>query len=300
MPRDTIGFNHYIGYCFPVSISENMSEIHHNDAGEYYKILFIKSGTFHFLLNKKEFILTGAHAICLNEQDEIEFFDTQNEVIRILWFKPMIVNTNFTYNVMQNPNRTLSSTELQDTFYLEQFFPGAELNAKIIFLRSIDSTAIEQKLKILKDLLENQNNNAWPCRSRCYLYEILFCLARQQDDDLEDQTICYDGSSRLAVDVIYYLQSWYNHKITIEKLANEFHTNRTTLLNEFKKYTGQSINRYLVQLRLTMASKLLRDTELSVDEICERTGFQDISYFSKAFKKGLNLTPSEYRKLYEG
>jgi transcriptional regulator GlxA family with amidase domain len=46
-----------------------------------------------------------------------------------------------------------------------------------------------------------------------------------------------------------------------------------------------------------MASTLLRDTELSVDEICERTGFHDISYFSKLFKKKLYHTPSEYRKI---
>lgn len=151
----------------------------------------------------------------------------------------------------------------------------------------------------MKNLLEKQNSCSWPCRSRCYLYEILFCLSRQELEQIEDNTICYGEGSRLAVNVIYYLQSCYNQKITIEILVNEFHTNRTSLLNEFKKYTGLSINRYLAQLRLTMASKLLRDTELSVDEICDRTGFKDISYFSKSFKKGINLTPLEYRKLYE-
>lgn len=52
-----------------------------------------------------------------------------------------------------------------------------------------------------------------------------------------------------------------------------------------------------MRLRMRIATTLLRDTELPILEICERTGFNDISYFSKAFKKEINYTPSEYRKL---
>jgi AraC family L-rhamnose operon regulatory protein RhaS len=169
---------------------------------------------------------------------------------------------------------------------------------KILSLHAIDSATIEHKLQLLKEQLEKQSTGNWPCRSRSYLFEILFCLARQEEDEeAADNILSYEGHSRLAFDVIYYLQSCYNQKITVEKLAEEFHTNRTTLLNDFKKYTGQSINNYLIQLRLMMASTLLRDTELSVDEICERTGFSDISYFSKVFKKKINYTPSEYRRI---
>ena len=80
-------------------------------------------------------------------------------------------------------------------------------------------------------------------------------------------------------------------------LTQILNTNRTTLLSEFKKYTNISLNRYLMQLRMRIATTLLRDTELPILEICERTGLNDISYFSKAFKKEINYTPSEYRKL---
>lgn len=48
---------------------------------------------------------------------------------------------------------------------------------------------------------------------------------------------------------------------------------------------------------MTMAATLLRDISLTINEICERTGFNDISYFSKSFKKVIQLTPSEYRKM---
>ncbi len=294
----TIGFNHYTGYIFPVAVTEGLTGLTGKKAGEYYKIIYIKSGTCHFVMNGREFILTGASTICMNEKDEISFYKISEDAVRILWFQPRVINTDFTLEVMNDPGRKLSRTEQQDLYYMLQFLPSAEPTLKLLSLHTIDSALIEHKLTLLRDLLAKQDTGYWPCRSRSYLFEILFCLARQEEEEEMNDLLSCDSFSRLAVDVIYYLQSSYGQKITIERLAEEFHTNRTTLLNEFKKYTGQSVNQYLIQLRLTMASTLLRDTELSVDEICERTGFSDISYFSKVFKKKLNHTPSEYRKLY--
>lgn len=283
-----------------MSITKGLSLLKEKEADQYYKIIYFKSGSCHFYMNDKEFVLTGASVICMNEKDKISFLEVDEEEAKILWFTPTIINVNFTFEVMGNPNRSLTSTEHQDMYFLMQFLQGASSTMKILSLHTMDAILIEHKIHLLTELLDNQDTGYWPCRSRSYLFEILFCLARQEEE--EETTECVmqiEGCSRLSVDVIYYLQSCYNQKITVEKLAEEFHTNRTTLLNDFKKYTGKSISRYLIQLRLTMASTLLRDTDLSVDEICERTGFSDISYFSKVFKKKLFLTPSEYRKKYQ-
>lgn len=300
MSKDTIGFNYFIGYCFPVSITNNLAELTDPDAADYYKIIYIKTGPCHFRLNNKEYVISGPHAICLNDQDQIEFLNMPEEFITILWFKPTVINDLFTFETLNDPNRSLSITAFQDTFFLKQFFPDAETSSKIIAIRLVDFTNIQKKLMQLHSLLEAQSANTWPCKSRTYLYELLCCISRQDDDEDDYCELADHGSSsKLAIDVIYYMQSYYSNKITIENLCTEFHTNRTTLLNDFKKYSGQSINHYLIQLRLTMASKLLRDTELPIDEVCERTGFKDISYFSKSFKKGISLTPSDYRKLYQ-
>lgn len=298
MSFDTIGFNHYPNYAFPVSVSEGLSGLKDREAANFFKIIFIKSGSCHFMLNGKEFILTGASTICLNHRDEIRFLKISEELVKILWFRPSAVNSIFTLEFMDNANRKLSVTEGQDMYYMMQFLPEACPSLKILSLHTIDSTLIEHKLQLLKELLTKQDTGYWPCRSRSYLFEILFCLARQEEEEVINPIQPYNEYSRLAVNVIYYLQSCYHQKITIEQLADEFHTNRTSLLTDFKKYTGQSINQYLIQLRLTMASTLLRDTSLTIEEICDRTGFHDISYFSKVFKKKLQLTPSEYRKIY--
>jgi AraC family L-rhamnose operon regulatory protein RhaS len=300
MIYDTVAFNYYEGFVFSISVTNNLEILNKEQAGQYYKIVCLKSGTYHFILNGKEFLITGCYALCLNEQDVMEFCELPDEELKILVFKPIVVSINLSMDVINNPEGVLSPTEFQDIYYLMQFKHSAELNMKLLPLRTVDFNLMEHKLKLLSELLSQQDNSYWVCRCRSYLFEILFSLARQQENEEPVSSIqFYNGFSRLAVDVIYYLQSSYNQKITIEKLSEEFHTNRTTLLTDFKKYTGQSVNRYLTQLRINMASTLLRETELPVDEICERTGFNDISYFSKAFKKNLSYTPSEYRKIYK-
>lgn len=294
----TLGFNYYVGCVLPLSVTEGLSTLQQAEASEYCKVIFIKAGASHFLMNGKEFVLTGACAICMNEQDNITFYNVREAEVKILWFKSTVVNVKFTNDVLNNSNHKLSQTEFQDIFFLMQFTKEAEETTKILSLHTIDATDIEHKIQIINELLTKQSTSSWPCRSRSYFFEILFCLARQEEDESPSTNLLhYEGNSRLAVDVIYYLQAHYNNKITIEKLAEIFHTNRTTLINDFKKYTGQSVNQYLIELRLVMASTLLRDTELSADEISERTGFSDISYFSKVFKKKLIYTPSEYRKI---
>ncbi|MBH1942207.1 helix-turn-helix transcriptional regulator [Mobilitalea sibirica] len=297
---DTIGFQYFTGYVFALSVSGDPTICMVDEAKEYFKIIYMKSGTCHFLLNQKEIVLTGSNAICLNEKDKIEFHEYPKQDIKVIIFKPKLINGAFDPDYINHPNPSrLSSTIMQDLYYLKQFKWDTQLNRKLLPLRAMDSTVMEHRISQMQEELLKQDNSNWPCRSRSYLFEILFCLVRQEGmDETVSNVQIFNGCSKLAVDVICYLQTCYNQKITIEKLTEEFHTNRTTLLTDFKKYTGSSINRYLVQLRLSMASTLLRDTQLSVEEICERTGFSDISYFSKAFKKRINYTPSEYRRIY--
>lgn len=296
----TTGFNFYIGYTFPLTIHDTLSVLNHADTKAFYKIIYIKSGTYHFNLNSKKYVLTGAYALCLNETDQIEFYETSGVIFKIILFLPSIININFNFDTVNSKNDLLSLTENQDLFYIRQFRHTAKDNRKIVALSSMDSNVVEYKIQLLEDLITNQGNNSWPCRSRSYLFEILLCLSRQDEQENNPQLLISEGCSELTLEVIYFLQSCYNQKITIERLTEEFHINRTSLLQDFKKHTGKSIGQYLIELRIRMASTLLRDTKLSIDEICERTGFNDLSYFSRMFKKALYYTPSEYRKNIKG
>jgi transcriptional regulator GlxA family with amidase domain len=98
--------------------------------------------------------------------------------------------------------------------------------------------------------------------------------------------------------LISYLHTNYMEKISINKLAKLFCTNRTTLADFFRRNTGDSIIAHLIKIRIDVACLMLRNTELPVAEITRRTGFNDLTHFARMFKKKMNQTPSEYREKY--
>lgn len=68
----------------------------------------------------------------------------------------------------------------------------------------------------------------------------------------------------------------------------------------FKKSTGLSPKRFLMRARLLKAGRLLRESELSIAEIAEATGFESIYSFSHAFAKAIGCPPSSYRNRTTG
>lgn len=66
----------------------------------------------------------------------------------------------------------------------------------------------------------------------------------------------------------------------------------------FKEVTGRTIKEYQYMLRLELAEKYLRETDIQIGEIARQTGFSDVFYFSRIFRREKGCTPSEYRKSY--
>jgi transcriptional regulator GlxA family with amidase domain len=61
----------------------------------------------------------------------------------------------------------------------------------------------------------------------------------------------------------------------------------------------QTPARYLINLRIRQASRMLAETRRSIAEIAVDSGFEDALYFSRRFKLETGFTPSEYRRRYQ-
>lgn len=296
MQLKTIGHNHYPGYEFPVSITKDITKLQQNEGAQYYKIVFLERKHTQLRLNGEQLSLLGTYLICLNEKDRVEFINEKEmEGVQVLFFQPKVFSESLTFEVC-NKEEGLSMVESQDSYYFYRFRWNTKIEQKVLFLDEFVQGVIKQKFLAVYDFLNNQETGLWPCMSRTNILEILFCLARLEDSKKEDYVV--DTHSELTANIIAYLQLHYKEKITLEGLAALFGTNRTTLNEEFKKTTGKSLNKYLQQMRVQIAAALLKNTLIPISEICQRTGFYDISYFSKTFKKQAGYTPAEYRKNY--
>ncbi len=97
---------------------------------------------------------------------------------------------------------------------------------------------------------------------------------------------------------ILYMEEYLQNRIGASDVAHALNMSHRTLSRIFKKETGISITEKLHELRINKACRLLCKTELSISEIAEETGFENIYYFSTTFKKATGNSPKQFRELH--
>ena len=97
--------------------------------------------------------------------------------------------------------------------------------------------------------------------------------------------------------VLQYTVNHFRKKITLEAIAKEAAMTPNAFCKYFKKRTRKTYVRYLTELRIEEACKLLREhPEMSIAAIAEQSGFQNISNFNRKFKEIKSVSPSKFRK----
>ena len=94
------------------------------------------------------------------------------------------------------------------------------------------------------------------------------------------------------VDLLH--QRYQDPGLCSQTIADELGISDRSLLQTFKKLTGQSLNDYLVSFRMKKAAVLLSTSQLPVSEIAAQVGIDNISYFYKLFKKSYGMTPRQF------
>jgi len=95
-----------------------------------------------------------------------------------------------------------------------------------------------------------------------------------------------------------YIEENYMLELTLTSLAEQYNYNSTYFSEIFKEAAGISFIQYVTEVRMKHAIRLLRETQLTVWDVTELTGFRSPSYFSSKFKKMFNISPSDYRLLH--
>ncbi|WP_032123086.1 helix-turn-helix transcriptional regulator [Clostridium amazonitimonense] len=99
-------------------------------------------------------------------------------------------------------------------------------------------------------------------------------------------------------EIMMHITDNVDKNITLEELSNQFQISLTSMKNCFKGVYGASIHTYMRSYRMQMAALMLRETNESITAIAGKVGYQNSSKFASAFKKVMNVSPSEYRKTF--
>ena len=220
--------------------------------------LFYCAGGSRYIISCKQ----GCQLLCLNfdlSQDRKDI--TENRA-------PLKINP-------KNPPRYKLKEEIEDCAFFNSHFVienDYSLNSKIkSIIKEFENKQIffrEKAGAVLKDILVDMYRT-----------------------DLKKS----ENSTSAIETVISYINTNYENKIANSDLAkltgyHEYHLNRI-----FKKQTGMTIHKFIMQVRINEAKKLIMTTDIPIYSIAEATGFNSDTHLSNCFKNYFGYSPLEYK-----
>ncbi|GAA0753294.1 AraC family transcriptional regulator [Clostridium sartagoforme] len=253
--------------------------LHHHDFYECY--LFI-SGDVTYYIEGRIYNLVPGDIVLINSKELHKAIINNNDVIYeriVLW-----LNRSFLRNISND------ETDLTLCFESEE---------KKNVLRMDFETQKNIRL-ILNKILSIQN-------TKVFGYELLYS-AYITELMVYINTIMSTKNSVLDVDIkknnlidsiIEYINNNIEEDITINELAEYCYLSKFHLSREFKRYTGTTIHKYIIQKKLILAKELIL-SNISIKEVYKKCGFGDYSNFFRAFKNEYGVTPKEfYENIYK-
>lgn len=160
---------------------------------------------------------------------------------------------------------------------------GTELNSRL--------------LPLVSDLVENRTESysGYELMIKSQLFKIMHIILTE--DCAEHQA--RDGNARANTErlrnVLSYTAEHFREKISVSDAAGVCSLSPSRFMGMFREETGMSFIKYLNEYRLESSSERLCDSDDSVTEIALSNGFENVSYFIRAFKSKFGCTPLEYR-----
>lgn len=143
--------------------------------------------------------------------------------------------------------------------------------------------------------------------SKKYVQKLSLCVTHQQMNELylemieEYCSLCRNYPthtySRNVQKITNYILLNLSSNLTPDIIAQAINFSPNYISRKFKEEVGISPMTYITEQRMRVAKRLLEGTNMSVREIAIYVGIPDWNYFTKLFKKTVNLTPSEYKRV---
>ena len=104
-----------------------------------------------------------------------------------------------------------------------------------------------------------------------------------------------NGRNTVEKEMVSYIQQNYTGKISLKEFGKQFHFSEKYISRYFKEHFHITLSQYVTYLRLEHAKQLLQDTDIPVTEVAMQSGYQNVSYFIRSFKKTYEISPLKYR-----
>ena len=261
------------GYCSPeISVPETTYHCH----DDFIELSFVTSGSVDYLIEGDEYTLKKGQVLISNPGIYHKELFNSNTNCRELHLG--LTNVNIFNN------------------YKKDFIDIGDKNVLTL------NTYKDEILKTCEEIVEEQKNHKQtsPFMLKSLVMKVLVLLHREINEEipnLNSQEFSFKSREKKAIveTITKYLNENYTQDISLYTLSKNMYLSPVYISKIFKEIMGDSPINYLIQIRLTKAKDLLKDSELSIKTIAKMVGYNDPYYFSKLYKKYYGISPNKVR-----
>ena len=269
----------YITYLCSIPLDFSYVPIHWHDEME---IIYIKKGHGIITVDFTQYqVSAGTLALIIPGQlHSIEQYENESMEYENIIFKPDLLSSGANDLCMIQYIVPLLDGSLPIEYFLTPALGSFEALSNCI--RQIDLVCADQ-------------TPGWQLAVKSSLFNFFFLLISER----QKKTVSTSSNSKSLEKmktVLKYVENHYTEKLTIDDMAELTYYSKSHFMKFFKAHMGIGFTEYLNDYRLTMAARLLKSSDDSILMIADASGFDNLSYFNRIFKRKYGISPGAYRK----
>lgn len=247
--------------------------INHYHSHDFIEIFYIVSGQGKFVINEKEYVIQAGCIIIIPSNVMHREYSLETDSLEYVFVAV----------------KSMKTIVLSNGINLEEFCKT--------FSPTINTYKYKNKIQeYFTDIISEVMNkvNGYELMYQSLILQLLVMIKRIiESDDMNNQIM----DTKETEMVRKYIERNYSEHITLDDLANACFTSKYYMSHIFKKDLGVSPIKYLIIKRIEESKVLLRTTDLTIAEVSEKVGYENITYFIQTFKKVVGKSPKEFRQV---
>ncbi len=203
----------------------------------------------------------------------------------------VIVNARCLHTVSSDESIEYHCLIIDNSFFKDN---GIDIE-KIRFQNKIEDGRIADYFDKIRNRYSNSKDEFHTAETRLVVLDFILYVCKNYKERSFIQDTKNSKSYAAVLDAIEYINNNFSKRLSVDEIADHAGFSRYHFARIFKENTGFTISRYINTRRCDNAAFLLRETSMTVSEICLECGFDNPSYFAKAFTRAYGILPSEYR-----
>jgi len=260
--------------------SENQYEHLHG----FIEIVYIMAGAGEHVINQVVYPVERGDLLFINFNQSHAFQSREGMKIVNILVKPEFISGDLINSENASEILTLSSFEN---------FKGKALKIipKVGF-RGKDLIAAEM---LIENMIREFDTKAigYKTALKGFLDVLLIWIFRQMRDTDDNQII--HQVHKMTPDILKYIEEKCFEKITLNELAEKSFYNPSYFSRIFKECYGKNLTDFIHEKRINEALRLMKETNLSIEDICYQIGYKEKKQFYKTFKQLTGETPNQMR-----